>query len=97
MCKYDFECQRCGLEVEVTSQHQNMKDISIKIASNCPNLDFASKSPIILDAMHEVIVPREKSKFARLLDENSHPGDCSAYDGVIDAIGFSLGRYYEIA
>ena len=69
----------------------------LKLASDCPNLDFASQSPIILDAMHEVIASREKSKFAKLLDENSHPGDCSAYNGVIDAIGLSLGRYYELA
>ncbi|NLB43383.1 MAG: hypothetical protein GX815_14240 [Clostridiales bacterium] len=97
MCKYDFECQRCGMDVEVTSEHQNLQDVSLKLASDCPNLDFASQSPIILDAMHEVIASREKSKFAKLLDENSHPGDCSAYNGVIDAIGLSLGRYYELA
>lgn len=97
MCKYDFECQRCGMEVEVTSEQQNMQDVLIKLASNCPNLDFASQSPIILDAMYEVLVSREKSKFAKMLDENSHPDECSAYDGVIDAIGLSLGRYYELA
>ncbi len=97
MCKYDFDCQRCGMKVEVTSEHQNMQDVSIKLATICPNLDFTSQSPIILDAMREVIVSREKSKFAKMLEENSHPGDCSAYDGVIDAIGLSLGRYYELA
>jgi hypothetical protein len=97
MCKYVTICKRCGLNIEVNAEYENMQDVILKLASDCPNLDFVSQTPLTLDAMHELMVSKEKSEFMKLLDDNSHPKDCSVYDSVIDAIGQGLGRYYEIA
>jgi hypothetical protein len=97
MCKYSTVCKRCGLTIEVRAEYKNMQDVTLNLSSDCPNLDIVSQSPLTLDAMRELMVPKEKSEFMKLLGENSHPGDCSVYESVIDAIGQSLGRYYEIA
>lgn len=95
MCQYNFECKRCGIRINVKTEHQNMQDVVLDISSSCPNLDPVTQTPITLDAMHELMVPKENSEFMKLLDGH-HAEGCSAYDGMIDAIGFSLGRYFEI-
>lgn len=96
MCQYGFECKRCGIRINVKAEHQNMQDVILNISSDCPNLSPVTRTPIVLDAMHELMVPKEESEFMKLLDGH-HAKDCTAYEGMIDAIGFSLGRYYEIA
>ena len=98
MCKYNYQCKLCGFRIEVEAEHHNMQDAILKISSDCPNLDAITKEPITLDAMYELISPKEKSGFMKLLKDNHHHADdCTAYKDVIDAIGLSLGRYYEIA
>ena len=97
MCKYTTICKRCGLNIEVKTEYQSMQDVILNLASDCPNLGFVSQAPLKLDAMYELMVPKEKSELMKLLDDNSHPKDCSVYESVMDAIGHSLGRYYEIA
>lgn len=97
MCKYASSCRLCGYEIKINTEHINLQDVNVEVASDCPNLRFLTGSQITLDAMHELIVPKEKSQFMNLLDDNSHSRECSVYDNVIDALGKSLGRYYEIA
>ncbi|HHY81116.1 MAG TPA: hypothetical protein GX505_00320 [Clostridiales bacterium] len=97
MCKYAFQCKQCGFGVEIKAEHLNMQDVVIELASECPNLDFIKHTPLVLDAMHELMVTKEKSNFYNLVKEHPHPSGCTVYDNVIDAIGQSLGRYYEIA
>lgn len=97
MCKYASSCELCGYAIEVKTEHQNMQEIKIEIASDCPNVSSVTNRPIILDAIKELMVTKEKSEFYHLLDGHRHPEDCTLYDNVKDAIGRSLGRYYEIA
>lgn len=98
MCKYSFECKLCGYRIDVKAEYQNMQDVILNISSSCPNLDPVTKTPITLDAMYELMAPKEKSAFMKLLKDNHHhAGDCTAYEDVMDAIGLSLGRYFEIA
>jgi hypothetical protein len=98
MCKYNYQCKLCGFTLEVNAEHDNMQDIVLKISSDCPNLDAITKEPVTLDAIYELISPKEKSGFMKLLTDNHrHAEKCTAYNDVIDAIGLSLGRYFEIA
>ena len=97
MCKYSSVCKRCGFCIEVNAEHKNMQDVVLSLASECPNLEFVSQTPMTLDAMHELMVPKEKSEFIKRIGNQSHPMDCTVYESVMDAIGRSLGRYYEIA
>src|SRR5690554_577368 len=98
MCKYDYVCKRCGFQIDVKTEYQNMQDVVLNISSDCPNLNPVTKTAVTLDAMYELMVPKEKSGFMKLLNDNhQHVEDCTAYQDVIDAIGLSLGRYFEIA
>jgi len=98
MCKYNYDCKLCQFKIDVKAEYKNMQDVVLKISSDCPNLNPVTQEPITLDAMYELMVPKEKSAFMKLLKDNHrHIEQCTAYDGVIDAIGASLGRYYEIA
>lgn len=97
MCKYVSSCQRCNFAIEIHTEYENMQDLVLDISSDCPNLNSISGTSITLDAMHELIVSKDKSNFMKKMDELSHPRDCTVYESVIDAIGKSLGRYYELA
>jgi len=97
MCNYSSVCKLCGFSISVNAEHQNMQDITVDISSDCPNMDLVTQTPITLDAMYELMVSKEKSEFMKLMNEHSHPHECSAYDIIKDAIGRSLARYYEIA
>lgn len=98
MCKYNFECKLCGYRIDVNAVYENMQDVVLNISSDCPNLNPVTKTPITLDAMYELMVPKEKSGFMKLLKDNHHHAEgCTVYVDVMDAIGLSLGRYFEIA
>lgn len=97
MCKYSYQCKLCGIQIEVKAEQQNVQDVMVELASECPSLDIIAQAPISLDAIYELMVPKERSLLMQLLKEHSHPEDCSVYDSVVDAIGKALGRYYEIA
>ena len=97
MCKYAYQCKQCGLDIKVKAEHQNMQDVIVELASDCPNLDFINNTPFAVDPMHELMVSKEKSELYKLMRNHPHPDGCTVYDNVIDAIGQSLGRYYEIA
>jgi len=98
MCKYNYQCKLCGFRIEVKTEHTDMQDVVLNISSDCPNLDPITKEPVTLDAMYELVSPKGKSGFMKLLnDTHHHADDCSAYNDVMNAIGLSLGRYFEIA
>lgn len=97
MCKYAYTCRLCKHTINVNAIYENMQDVKIEIASDCPNLGMFANNPIKLDAMRELMVPRHQSDFARLLEDHHHLSECSVYDSVIEAIGREMGRYYEIA
>ena len=97
MVKYSSVCQRCGCCIKVNAEYQNAQNVMLSLASECPNLKAVSQTPMTLDAMHGLMVPKEKSEFIRQLEGTSHPADCTVYESVVEAIGRSLGRYYEIA
>ncbi|MGI6537007.1 MAG: DUF6951 family protein [Caldicoprobacterales bacterium] len=97
MCNYEFDCKLCGYHIEVKTNYENMQDVTLEISSDCRNLEPVTRIPITLDAMYELMVTPDKSKLAKLIENHPHPRECSFYNGVIDVIGKSLGRYYEIA
>lgn len=97
MCKYSSTCPRCNYEIQVVAEQQNMNDVNLKIATDCPITQPITESPIYLDAVYEMTVPKEKSKLYSLLSEHHLDDGCILYDTVMDAIGRNLGRYYEIA
>jgi len=97
MCKYYSTCSRCKYEIEVFAEQQNMNDVNVKIATDCPNVQPITKIPISLDAIYEMTVPKEKSKLYNLLSDQHLKEGCTLYDNVMNAIGKNLGRYYELA
>ncbi|NLU37152.1 MAG: hypothetical protein GXX01_09100 [Clostridiales bacterium] len=98
MCKYDYQCKLCGFKIDVKAEYKDMQDVVLKVSSDCPNLNPVTKEPIVLDAMYELMVPKEKSAVMQLLkDKHRHIEECTAYESIRDAIGLSLGRYFEIA
>jgi len=74
-----------------------MNDVNLKIATNCPVTQPITNSPIYLDAIYEMTVPKERSRFYNLLSEHNLDEGCTLYDTVMNAIGRNLGRYYELA
>jgi len=97
MSKYSSTCSRCHYEIQVFAEQQNTNDINIKIASDCPATKSINQSNITLDAIYEMTVPKEKSKFYNLLSDCHLEEGCTLYENVMDAVGRDLGRYYELA
>ncbi len=97
MCKYASTCQLCDYPIEVHAEYENMQDVKLKISSDCPNIGSMTDKPIVVDAMKELMAPKEKSEIYHMMDEHPHPEGCTLYQSIIDAIGKSLGRYYEVA
>lgn len=98
MCKYSSRCALCNRTVEVRAQQQDMNTVEIKISSDCPNLQQLVNRPICLDAMYEVIAPKERSMLYGLLKQyHRQLENCTVYDIIKNSIGQNLGRYYELA
>lgn len=97
MCKYASSCQLCDYTINIHAEQENMQDININVSSGCPSITSVAGRAITLDAMKELMVPKEKSSFYHLMQAHPHPQECTLYDSVIDAIGKSLGRYCELA
>lgn len=96
MCKYLSVCSLCNHEIQVNAAHENMKDVSLEISSECPNIQALVNHPISLDAIYEIVVSKEKSELYSLISQHHAHNGCSLYDNVKDAIGKNLGRYYEL-
>lgn len=96
MCKYMYTCKLCEHTIQINATYENMQDIRLEIASDCPNLGMFTNKPITLDAMRELMVPKHQSDFAKLLQQ-LQLSNCTVYESVIEAIGREMGRYYEIA
>lgn len=98
MCKYASRCSLCNRTLEVQAQQQDMNIVKIKISSDCPNLEPLVNRTICLDAIYEVIAPKERSLLYELLKHcHQQIESCTAYDIIKDSIGQNLGRYYELA
>ena len=59
MCKYSYQCKLCGIQIEVKAEQQNVQDVMVELASECPSLDIIAQAPLSLDAMYELMVPKE--------------------------------------
>ncbi|NLX70343.1 MAG: hypothetical protein GX024_05525 [Clostridiales bacterium] len=98
MHKYDSVCALCNYTIKIEAQHKDMNEVELKISSECPNLRKFINTPIHIDAINEVINPKDNSRFYQLLKQHhSHIDRCTAYDSLLDCLGKSLGRYYELA
>jgi hypothetical protein len=49
-----------------------MQDVVLKVSSDCPNLNPVTKEPIVLDAMYELMVPKEKSAVMQLREFHNY-------------------------
>ena len=60
------------------AEYKDMQDVVLKVSSDCPNLNPVTKEPIVLDAMYELMVPKEKSAVMQLLkDKHCHIEECT--------------------
>jgi hypothetical protein len=72
MCKYDYQCKLCGFKIDVKAEYKDMQDVVLKVSSDCPNLNPVTKEPIVLDAMYELMVPKEKSAVMQLREFHNY-------------------------
>jgi uncharacterized Fe-S cluster-containing protein len=98
MYKCEATCSLCNYKISIKVEQKNMNEAEVKLSSECPNLQQFTNIPLHLDAIYEIVNPKENSQFYRLLKQHhSHIDRCAAYDSVLDSIGKNLGRYYELA
>lgn len=97
MCRYIFNEENTTYKMEVDVKQLSLNNSKIEIASNDPNLKSITGKSLVVNTMHELIAPKDKSTIYSVLSQNKVMGINHVYNNIKDALGKNYGRYCEIS